>query len=118
MHSESIKAEQKTLLVSWSVWAAVVELASHWGHHLCSERLDCTESTETPSAFHVTVGPRFSIFNSDISSESVISQSGAGDLKRREGKGRQQGRGNEYRVILTSFKCFCKTNWSDLHVIV
>lgn len=49
---------------------------------LCAERLDCTQPKETPSAFHVTEGPLFSVFNSDISPESVISQSNPGDLKR------------------------------------
>lgn len=59
-----------------------------WLHFLIgncfAERLNCTQSKETPGAFHVTESPLFSIFNSDISSESVISQRSPGDLKREE----------------------------------
>lgn len=46
-----------------------------WGPSFCAEHPDCTQSKGTSSAFHVTEAPVFSIFNSDISSESVISQS-------------------------------------------
>lgn len=63
-----------------SIW-----LHSLFGEHsVCAELRGWTQSKETPSAFHVTEGSPFSIFNSDISSDSVISQSSPGGLKRRE----------------------------------
>lgn len=67
---------------------------------ICAERLDGAQSKETPGAFHVTEGPLFSIFISDISSESVIPHSSPGDLKRREG--------GKDGSMLTGFKWFCK----------
>lgn len=43
-----------------------------WDTFFCSELLACAQSKKTPSAFHVTEGPLFSLFNSGISSDCVI----------------------------------------------
>ncbi len=66
-------------------WCNLASLP-HWGSNFCAELLSCAQSKDTPSVFYVTEGPLFSLFNSGISSESVISQSSPADLKGRKGK--------------------------------
>lgn len=55
LHSNWINSDT----VLWTLYAAVVQFGStfhstHWGHSFCAECLDCAQSKETPSAFHVT----------------------------------------------------------------
>lgn len=73
-------------------WCSLAPLP-HWGHGFCAERLDCAQPKETPGAFHVTEGPLFSIFNSDISSESVISQSSQRSKEKRAEQKKDSGGG-------------------------
>lgn len=83
----------------------------HWGHNFCAECLDCAQSKETPGAFHVTEGPLFSIFNSDISSESVISQSSQRSKEERSGKKDSSGgKVKNRQSCWPASKSFCKMN--------